>query len=72
MDYEKLYIQTKMVKDNEKALNTELKENIMGLKMQINALLSLNAEYSAKIIELKVLLKRLPTTIIQEYKKGNK
>jgi hypothetical protein len=69
MDKEKELIQLKMVLQSEKAFNEDLKDGVAVLKMQVAALLDLNAEYANKIIQLEKLLERLPTKAIQEFKR---
>tara|TARA_R100000008_G_scaffold86460_1_gene79691 strand:- start:1167 stop:1391 length:225 start_codon:yes stop_codon:yes gene_type:complete len=69
MDKEKEILQLQMVLKGEKAFTENLKDTITVLKMQVAALLDLNAEYANKIIQLEKLLERLPTKAIQEFKR---
>ena len=50
MDKEKEILQLQMVLKGEKAFTENLKDTITVLKMQVAALLDLNAEYANKII----------------------
>tara|TARA_R100001163_G_scaffold64976_2_gene60601 strand:- start:500 stop:724 length:225 start_codon:yes stop_codon:yes gene_type:complete len=69
MDKEKEILQLQMVLNGEKAFTENLKDNITVLKMQVEGLLDLNAEYANKIIQLEKLLERLPAKAIQEFKR---
>jgi hypothetical protein len=49
----------KMVKKSEVMLNTELKEQVEKLYLQVESILKINDEYAKKIVDLRIKIKKL-------------
>ena len=48
-----------MVKKSEVMLNTELKEQVEKLYLQVESILKINEEYAKKIVDLRIKIKKL-------------
>jgi hypothetical protein len=48
-----------MVKKSEVILNTELKEQVEKLYLQVESILKINEEYAKKIVDLRIKIKKL-------------
>jgi hypothetical protein len=48
-----------MVKKSEVMLNTELKEQVEKLYLQVESILKINDEYAKKIVDLRIKIKKL-------------
>jgi hypothetical protein len=58
-ELESLLVQEKIVKESEVLLNKELLNKIKKLELHNDTLLSINDNYSQKIVQLQILLEKI-------------
>lgn len=58
-ELESLLVQEKIVKESEVLLNKELLNKIKKLELHNDTLLSINDDYSQKIVQLQILLEKI-------------
>jgi hypothetical protein len=58
-ELESLLVQEKIVKESEVLLNKELLSKIKKLELHNDTLLSINDNYSQKIVQLQILLEKI-------------